>query len=109
MKSSATLSLLPAEETEGVIRSVPSDVFLRGNKSCVIGRGKDADVIMSIRVSAKEIISRRHAEISCTDEGVFIVTDMNSVNGVFVNGLRVNKQALFNGDVIQFGGIRDCC
>lgn len=46
--------------------------------------------------------SREHARIYRRGGGYFIV-DLNSKNGVFVNGARVEKAALGDGDEIQIG------
>jgi hypothetical protein len=47
-------------------------------------------------------VSRRHAQIVFGGDGCFVV-DLGSENGVVVNGARVQKQKLANGDVIQLG------
>lgn len=47
-------------------------------------------------------VSRRHAQIVFSEDGCFVV-DLGSENGVVVNGARVAKHKLENGDVIQLG------
>lgn len=47
-------------------------------------------------------VSRRHAQLTKGPEG-FSIEDLNSTNGVFVNGVRVSRQALRDGDRIQIG------
>ena len=48
-------------------------------------------------------VSARHAEVRVED-GVAIVRDTNSTNGVYVNGTRVRgEQALADGDVLRLG------
>ncbi|MDX2052913.1 MAG: GGDEF domain-containing protein [Polyangiaceae bacterium] len=47
-------------------------------------------------------ISRRHAEILPTGEG-YLICDLESANGTFVQGQRINRHPLSDGDVIQFG------
>jgi serine phosphatase RsbU (regulator of sigma subunit) len=47
-------------------------------------------------------ISRNHARIS-VDSGEYVVEDLESRHGVFVNGQRVKRQALKDGDRIDFG------
>jgi pSer/pThr/pTyr-binding forkhead associated (FHA) protein len=50
-----------------------------------------------------ETISRHHARIRKTDEG-YSIEDLNSANGLFVNGSRVTAaRALKTGDVIRLG------
>jgi hypothetical protein len=47
-------------------------------------------------------VSRRHAQIVLGDDGCFVV-DMGSENGVTVNGARVQKHKLADGDLVQLG------
>jgi pSer/pThr/pTyr-binding forkhead associated (FHA) protein len=47
-------------------------------------------------------VSRHHARITRQPEG-FVIEDLNSVNGTFVNGQRVTRQRLQSGDEIQIG------
>jgi pSer/pThr/pTyr-binding forkhead associated (FHA) protein len=47
-------------------------------------------------------VSRRHALIHCQDGGARILDD-RSLNGVFVNGSRVDMRELENGDQVTVG------
>lgn len=47
-------------------------------------------------------ISRSHARISATN-GDYVIEDLDSRHGVFVNGQRVKRQRLKEGDRIDFG------
>jgi hypothetical protein len=47
-------------------------------------------------------VSRLHALVLVTAEGIAI-EDSNSTNGIFVNGVRVKRQILTDGDVIGIG------
>ena len=51
-----------------------------------------------------ERVSRHHAAIQWTGEG-FMLTDMGSRNGTYVNNEKVRSRALKNGDAIVVG---DC-
>ena len=62
-----------------------------------IGRSRDNDIHL-----VDERASRRHARIDL-QQGVFVIFDLDSVNGTFVNGQRVQQQALSNGDEIRIG------
>lgn len=64
------------------------------DESVTIGRATDCDV----RVF-DEAASRHHAVIQCED-GRWIAADNNSVNGLYVNGRRVERQALRTGDEV---------
>ena len=63
-----------------------------------IGRGQKCD----IRILDDEI-SRRHAELRHEGKG-WHITDLNSSNGLYVNGRKVVSQRIALGDQIQLGG-----
>jgi pSer/pThr/pTyr-binding forkhead associated (FHA) protein len=48
-------------------------------------------------------ISRRHVKIELDAYGAYTLTDLNSLNGTLVNGKKVKKAALVNGDKITIG------
>lgn len=50
-------------------------------------------------------VSRTHALIQQTDKGTFQISDLNSLNGVLVNGAQVTSQTLSHGDVVTLGNI----
>ncbi len=63
----------------------------------LLGRGSDE---LSL---TDQTISRRHAELKVID-GVWTLTDMNSANGTYLNGVRVAKPTrLKHGDQIRLG------
>ncbi len=64
-----------------------------------IGRAFSAD----IRLEAAAV-SRRHAVVVREEGGVFVLDD-RSVNGVWVNGERVERAPLAGGDRFTVGGI----
>jgi putative nucleotidyltransferase with HDIG domain len=51
-------------------------------------------------------ISRRHAEVHCTDQG-WIVRDLGSTNGTYLNGVRVGRsdRKVKSRDVLQCGNL----
>ena len=49
-------------------------------------------------------ISRRHAEVESSDTGV-VVRDLESSNGTFLNGTRIESAAVSAGDVVTFGKV----
>ncbi len=68
-------------------------------KSTVIGRKEDADI--SIK---DDCISRRHCEIVMHEKaGEFILRDLDSKNGVFLNNEKVIEAELKDGDKIAVG------
>ena len=50
-------------------------------------------------------VSRVHALVEPTEQGGAVIMDLGSGRGTLVNGQRVNKQALNNGDRIAVGGV----
>ncbi len=65
----------------------------------VIGRsGADLDV-------DDRGVSRRHARISRGTDGAWILTDLGSTNGTFLNGVRVRAARLQDGDEIRVGAV----
>ncbi len=68
----------------------------------VIGRDESCDIQI-----VDEMISRRHTQISCREEQDvrrFFITDLQSANGVFVNGRQVSDEVELNdGDTIKIG------
>jgi hypothetical protein len=63
----------------------------------VIGRGTEADIRLP-----DTGVSRKHVEV-ILDGGTAFVEDLGSTNGTLVNGKRVSRQALSDGDVIRIG------
>jgi len=63
----------------------------------VLGRGEDCDTVL-----AGSGISRYHAELMRMGP-VAMVRDLDSMNGLFVNGRRVKEAPLEPGDVLRLG------
>lgn len=64
---------------------------------CIIGRVPESDLLLP-----DPTISRRHAVVRISDKGAF-VQDLDSVNGVFVNGEQVRLAAVREGDFVTMG------
>ena len=47
--------------------------------------------------------SRAHAQVTPTDDGAYVLEDLKSRNGTFVNGRRVDRLELQSGDRIHIG------
>jgi pSer/pThr/pTyr-binding forkhead associated (FHA) protein len=56
----------------------------------------------TLAFKSDERMSRQHFIIKSTPDG-YILMDLNSVNGTFVNGERVTEHRLKDGDKIQAG------
>lgn len=64
-----------------------------------IGRRSDNNLIVD-----DPRISRYHAQVRYV-RGRFIIFDLNSTGGTYVNGQRVNQSVLYPGDVISLSGL----
>jgi hypothetical protein len=63
--------------------------------------GRERANLLSIHDS---LASRQHARIDYA-AGAWVITDLSSSNGTYVNGMRITRQALQPGDQIQIGGV----
>src|SRR5207244_4199000 len=71
------------------------------SEETIVGRRRDCD----LRIRSSEV-SRRHCLLSFQD-GVLHVEDLDSVNGTFVNGVRVSgRQVVRPGDRLDVGPIQ---
>lgn len=73
------------------------EVHLEGRTSLTLGRTPEADVCVP-----ETRISRIHAEIRLWDSE-YVIKDLNSRNGVYVNGTKVLVAVIKIGDVIRIG------
>ena len=71
---------------------------LASRSETLIGRADEADLPL-----LEERVSRKHALIKVSSQGGVVIEDLGSSNGTFVNGVRVQKQELGDGDRIQIG------
>jgi pSer/pThr/pTyr-binding forkhead associated (FHA) protein len=65
-----------------------------------IGRATGADFIVDAA-----LVSRVHCRITAADNGDLEVRDLESTNGTFVNGNRIEAVKLAPGDTIQVGRV----
>jgi hypothetical protein len=66
-----------------------------------IGRRSDNDIVFS-----NDSVSGHHAEVHMGRDGSFTITDLNSGNGVYVNGSKVQQSGLRDGDSVELGEVR---
>jgi hypothetical protein len=76
---------------------------LKPPKTYVFGREDGVDLVLQ-----DALVSRRHAELRWAEEGnvrFWYVVDLNSRNGILVNGVRVTQPTrMDDGTVLQVGG-----
>lgn len=83
----------------------PRFVDREGNQESIIqfpfyiGRGQDCDMVLSGKG-----ISRRHAEI-IFESGRFVIKDLESLNGIRVNGYKVSRVILEDQDEVKIGDV----
>jgi pSer/pThr/pTyr-binding forkhead associated (FHA) protein len=89
------------------IKTMPASAFLIVNSQVFpldrelinIGRKLDNHVVIH-----DPQVSRNHAQLRIMD-GQFVILDLNSTGGTFVNGVRVTKSVLYSGDSITLSGV----
>jgi pSer/pThr/pTyr-binding forkhead associated (FHA) protein len=69
-------------------------------RKITLGRNLDCDVCLD-----DSLVSEEHAAITRVDNG-FIIEDLNSRNGLTLNGREVHQKKLHNGDMIEIGSFR---
>lgn len=72
-------------------------IFTLNEDALVIGRETNANLCL-----ADAAVSRRHSLIEKKDEG-FVITDLESLNGTFVNDVPVRSRVLEHGDRVRIG------
>jgi pSer/pThr/pTyr-binding forkhead associated (FHA) protein len=78
---------------EKVFRILPGGVR-------TIGRATGADFIVDAA-----LVSRVHCRVTALDDGTLEVRDLDSTNGTFVNGRRIDTARLASGDRMQVGRV----
>ena len=103
-----TIGINSGTEGESVAGKIPSNAFLiiggtqivPLNQSVInIGRRLDNHVVID-----DPRVSRAHAQLRIIKER-FVLFDLNSSGGTFVNGERADQSVLYPGDVINLAGV----
>jgi hypothetical protein len=75
-------------------------IFQLKTRTINVGRRSDNDLVLE-----DPRVSRYHAQIRVV-KSRFVILDLNSTGGTFVNGRRTNQSILYPGDVISLAGIK---
>lgn len=75
-------------------------IFPISSTAVRLGRGKDNDLSFD-----NDSASRHHAEILHKRTGEYLITDLDSGNGVYVNGDKITQSELRNNDTVEVGEI----
>lgn len=94
--------LIPDDEPTSVFLNVGgTDGWLAIREfPAVIGRHERAAVTLD-----DPSVSRRHAQIAMEEDGTLVVEDLGSSNGIRVEGQRVERMLLMDGDRFELGRI----
>jgi pSer/pThr/pTyr-binding forkhead associated (FHA) protein len=95
----AIVDELPEGSAVLIVRRGPNagSVFGLDQEETTAGRHPDSQIFLD-----DITVSRRHAVVDHRDSG-YVVRDVGSLNGTYVNRERVDEQALQSGDEIQIG------
>jgi hypothetical protein len=66
-------------------------------REIIIGRSSELDMVL-----VEDMVSRKHAKIAASN-GQIVIQDLGSTNGTFVNGEKIKKMRLKEGDRILIG------
>ena len=87
------LRTLSGDQPEKVFRILPGGIR-------TVGRATGADFIVDAA-----LVSRVHCRLTALDDGGLEVRDLESTNGTFVNGQRIDNARLTEGDRLQVGRV----
>ena len=90
---------IPLDEPNAWLEGPDGHHHLLKGAVCTIGRLSDSDIIIN-----DQNVSRRHAELHAVGD-TYELVDLGSTNGSKINGQRVHRQALSDGDQVTFGAI----
>ncbi len=90
-------ALIELDQVEGTAGRRMHDM---GEEAVVIGRVPQCDIVLD-----DVTVSRKHAEVLRGESG-FRIRDVGSLNGTYVNRVRVDSVDLRSGDEIQVGKYR---
>lgn len=85
-----------------ILKSSDPEMTLRLPTSGIrtIGRSARAEFIVEAA-----LVSRLHCRLTSDDAGNLLVEDLESTNGIFVNGAKVDKANLAAGDILSVGRV----
>ena len=84
------------EQTQGPGAPRVFDLLLN---ETIVGRSTSAHICVD-----SGLISRRHMSLSKAGE-LFSANDLNSSNGMYLNGIKVHSAVLHEGDQLQIGDV----
>ena len=99
VETTIALGELPEGTGMVVVRRGPNagSTYVLDQPSTTAGRHPDSDIFLD-----DITVSRRHAVFEHRD-GAYVLRDVGSLNGTYVNRERVEEQPLRSGDELQIG------
>ncbi|MGI8312681.1 FHA domain-containing protein [Saccharopolyspora hattusasensis] len=101
---------IPQAAREPVSRgATPKLIYTRGpdagvghevSSPCMLGRDHSCDLVLD-----DPTVSRFHAEVLLIND-CYVVTDVGSLNGTYVNGRLIDRAELVDGDAVWIGTYR---
>ena len=79
--------------------SVEKNISKSSKNEMIIGRSKDCDIV----ITNDETVSRKHASISQIEGENYLLKDLNSTNGVYFNGVKINEVIIKRDDFFIIG------
>ena len=67
-------------------------------KSVTIGRDRDCDIVVD-----EPAVSNRHIMLTMVDNERFLIEDLNSKNGTYINGKKIKKASIRRGESFRIG------
>ncbi len=98
----AAIAALPVDSALLIMQRGPSSGsrYLLDAERTVAGRSEHADIFLD-----DVTVSRKHAEF-VREDSHFVVRDVGSLNGTYVNRNRIDSVELHTGDEVQIGKYR---
>jgi len=91
-------ALIEMDQVEGTAGRRMHDLT---DEVVTVGRGQESSIFLD-----DVTVSRKHAEIVHGEDAGYRIRDVGSLNGTYVNRVRVDAVDLRNGDEIQIGKYR---
>jgi hypothetical protein len=79
--------------------------FVLARKVVTLGRAPDNDIVIDNQFIGWQTVSPHHARLTEQDEGGFLLEDLQSENGTFVNSARTGQNVLEDGMTIALGKV----
>ena len=81
--------------------------YVLSRKRIMVGTAAGNDIVIDSSFKGFETVSPKHAELRREADGKsFMLVDLNSESGSFVNDVRTGENLLAEGDQVRFGNVK---